>query len=79
IYGIDVSRWQTTVDWALLKSQGIQFVFIKATQGNYSVDSLLKKHVDGANSAGMIVGLYHWVDPLVDATSQARYFVNNIQ
>lgn len=79
ILGIDVSRWQPTVDWALLKSVGIQFVFIKATQGNYSVDTMLRKHLDGANNAGMIIGLYHWNDPLVPAEAQARFFINNIQ
>lgn len=79
ILGIDVSRWQPTVDWALLKSAGVEFVIIKATQGNYTVDTMLKKHVEGANKAGMIIGLYHWCDPLVDATSQARYFINAVQ
>lgn len=79
IYGIDVSRWQPNVDWALLKSSGVDFVFIKATQGNYTVDPMLKKHVDGANSVGMVVGLYHWCDPLISADSQAKFFVNSVQ
>jgi len=78
VYGIDVSRWQPNVDWALLKSKGVEFVIIKATQGNYAVDSMLKTHVAGAKKAGMIIGLYHWADPLVDATSQAKYFLNAI-
>lgn len=79
ILGIDVSRWQPNIDWAVLKANGIKFVFIKATQGNYSVDTLLRKHVEGANSVGMIIGLYHWNDPLVAADAQARYFINNVQ
>lgn len=79
IYGIDVSRWQPSVDWALLKSKGVEFVIIKATQGNYAVDSMLSKHVEGAKKAGMIIGLYHWADPLVDANAQAKYFVNAIK
>lgn len=77
IHGVDVSRWQPSVNWATLKANGVEFVFIKATQGNYTVDTMLRSHVEGANAAGLIVGLYHWCDPLVNAESQALYFVNN--
>ncbi|NLF50920.1 MAG: hypothetical protein GX577_07265 [Leptolinea sp.] len=78
ILGIDVSRWQAKVDWSLMKSNGVEFVFIKATQGNYMTDQMMVKHVEGASKAGMIVGLYHWCDPTVDAESQALYFLNAI-
>ncbi len=78
ILGIDVSRWQSKVDWSLLKSNGVEFVFIKATQGNYMTDQMMVKHVEGANKAGMIIGLYHWCDPTVNAEAQALYFLNAI-
>jgi len=78
ILGIDVSRWQSKFDWALLKSNGVEFVFIKATQGNYMTDQMMVKHVEGANKAGMIIGLYHWCDPTVDAVAQAEYFLNAV-
>ncbi len=51
ILGIDVSRWQSKVDWSLLKSSGVEFVFIKATQGNYMTDQMMVKHVEGASKA----------------------------
>src|SRR5512145_1760653 len=79
VYGIDVSRWQPSVDWGLLKSKGVMFAIIKATQGNYAVDAMLKKHAEGARAAGMIIGFYHWCDPLVNAESQAKYFLNTIK
>ncbi len=78
ILGIDVSRWQSKVDWSLLKSNGVDFVFIKATQGNYMTDQMMVKHVEGASKAGLIIGLYHWCDPTVDTESQASYFLNAI-
>src|SRR6266566_3839583 len=31
--GIDVSNWQKTIDWAKVKSQGVAFAYIKATEG----------------------------------------------
>ncbi|HWQ46787.1 MAG TPA: GH25 family lysozyme [Longilinea sp.] len=79
ILGIDVSRYQKTIDWALLKSKGVEFVVIKATSGNYLQDPKFSDHVAGANAAGLIVGAYHWCDPLVGAGSQAQYFLNAIQ
>lgn len=78
ILGIDVSRWQASVDWSLLKSNGVEFVFVKATQGNYMTDQMMVKHVEGASKAGMIIGLYHWCDPTVNAEAQALYFMNAI-
>jgi lysozyme len=78
ILGIDVSRWQTKVDWSLLKANGVEFVFIKATQGNYRTDQMMINHVEGANKAGIIVGMYHWCDPTVGAESQADYFLKAI-
>ncbi len=77
ILGIDVSRWQSSVDWATIKAAGVEFAVIKATQGNYLVDAKMRAHVEGANKAGLIVGLYHWCDPLVKAEAQAKYFVDN--
>lgn len=75
ILGVDVSYWQQTVDWALLKSVGVEYAFIKATQGNYMTDSMMLKHLEGAQKAGLITGLYHWCDPTVGDEAQAQYFV----
>jgi lysozyme len=75
IYGIDVSRYQPVVDWTLLKIQGVEFAFIKATQGNYHVDPMMRTHLAGAKAVGMITGLYHWDDPLETPASQAAWFL----
>lgn len=31
--GIDVSNWQGTVNWAQVKANGVEFAYIKATEG----------------------------------------------
>lgn len=31
--GIDVSHYQPTINWPALKANGIEFVYIKATEG----------------------------------------------
>ena len=35
--GIDVSDYQTSVDWTTVVDNGIQFAYIKATEGTCSV------------------------------------------
>lgn len=75
ILGIDVSKWQPTVDWAMMKDKGVEFAVVKATQGNYLTDPKLRNHLDGALKAGMVVGVFHWCDPTIQAESQAFYFL----
>ena len=75
ILGIDVCHWDTNINWGTLKSKGVEFVFIKATQGNYLTDPMLNQYCADANKAGLIVGLYHWCDPIISASSQAAYFL----
>jgi len=79
IIGVDVSKFQSSVDWKLLKSKGVEFVICKATQGNYSTDPKLVEYATDAHTAGMIVGAYHWCDPIVAADQQAQYFLDNIK
>ena len=57
--GIDVSHYQGVIDWSKVKAAGIQFAYLKATQGASYSDPLLKANVDGANAAGIPFGLYH--------------------
>jgi len=79
ILGLDVSHWEDQVDWGLLKSVGIEFVFIKASQGNYLRDPMLKSHVSGAADAGLLVGAYHWCDPNIAASAQAEYCLKQVE
>jgi len=48
--GIDVSRWQATINWAQVKAAGKQFVVMKATEGTGYVDpnyeGILRLHPD---------------------------------
>lgn len=71
--GVDVSSWQTKVDWKLLYDAGVRFAICKVTQGNYIFDRMVREHVQGARDAGMVVGLYHWHDPLNNVKSQLDF------
>ncbi|MHB8132877.1 MAG: glycoside hydrolase family 25 protein [Anaerolineaceae bacterium] len=70
VLGMDVSQWQQKVDWDLLYSKGVRFAIVKLSQGNYFKDPMAISHVRGAKAAGLLVGLYHWHDPMCDLKSQ---------
>src|SRR5919198_1392149 len=48
IHGIDLSKWQGTVDWASVRAAGTQFAFIKATEGGDHVDERFLENWWGA-------------------------------
>lgn len=63
IKGIDVSRWQTVIDFEKVKSSGIDFVIIKAggsDKGLYT-DSYFETNYNKAKAAGLKVGAYYFV------------------
>lgn len=74
--GVDVSHWQGTVNWSKVRSDDVTFAFMKATEGTYYTDPLLRKNWDGAEQAGIYRAAYHFARPSVgSAEAQARYFV----
>ncbi len=75
VSGIDVSRYQTSVDWNTVAGAGIKFVFIKATQGKTLVDPSFTSHWTGAGSAGILRGAYHFFRPDVSPQDQADTFL----
>lgn len=68
IMGIDVSHHQKpeNVNWLQLKASGVQFVYIKATEGVTYQDPAFKMHYAGAKRAGIKVGFYHFARPYND-------------
>ncbi|ASS66361.1 MULTISPECIES: GH25 family lysozyme [unclassified Paenibacillus] len=60
--GIDVSRYQGTIDWNRVASDGISFAFLKASQGVSYRDPQFLANVQGARAAGLAIGAYHFLD-----------------
>ena len=58
--GIDVSKYQGTIDWKKVKKAGVQFVIIRAGYGKLSsqVDSKFVENYNNAKANGIKVGLY---------------------
>lgn len=62
IKGIDVSKHQGKIDWPKVAAAGYKFVIIRAGwswyDGGLSVDSTFLDNIEGAQAAGMDVGVY---------------------
>lgn len=81
VHGIDVSHHNGNINWkevAEMKTGHVQisFAFIKATQGRYYKDWTYKINSKRAKNAGVIKGAYHYFEPNVDVTKQAKNFIN---
>ncbi|KAF8582539.1 glycoside hydrolase family 25 protein [Ramaria rubella] len=78
LQGIDVSDFQTSVDWATVKANGISFAYVKATEGTtFTSDEFASQYV-GAFDEGIIRGAYHFAHPDESSgATQADFFVSN--
>lgn len=78
VQGIDVSHWQGSINWSQVKGAGIDFVWMKATEGTNFKDSSFNTNYPAAHSAGLIRGAYHFARPNSSSgAAQANYFVDN--
>ena len=60
VQGIDVSHHQGEIDWSQLPGQGVDFAYIKATEGGDFRDRLFAANWRGAQAAGIRRGAYHF-------------------
>lgn len=80
IHGIDVSRYQSTINWKELKSMednGIKigFVFIKATEGTSVVDEQFRRNWIQADAENIPKGAYHFFIPNRSVQKQVQNFI----
>ena len=84
--GIDVSQWQTNVDYKKLKAAGIEFVIIRAGYGDVlsypnQKDSMFEAHYKAATAAGLHVGAYwySYATTVSGAKREAQGFIQTIK
>lgn len=79
--GIDVSHWQGSIEWDRVKGDGIQFTFVKATQGTNFIDDKFDENVKGALKNKIHVGAYHFAefDTVEEAKQEAKFFIENVK
>lgn len=78
--GIDVSNWQKYIDYGKVKSNGIDVVYIKASQGQRTKDPYFEINYKNAKDNGLKVGFYHYVNAttISAAEKEAEFFCSVI-
>ena len=76
--GIDVSKWNGSIDWNKVKNSGINYVIIRcgyrgSTTGALIEDPTFRKNIKGATAAGLKVGIYFFTQATneVEAVEEA--------
>ena len=78
VHGIDVARFQQSIDWGTARANGVNFAFIKATEGGDLIDPMFRDHWRGAGRAGIPRGAYHFFYHCRPAAEQAAFFIRNV-
>ena len=73
--GIDVSHHQGVIDWRPLPAQGVDFAYIKATEGGDHRDRRFAANWAGARNAGIARGAYHFFTLCRSGADQAANFI----
>jgi lysozyme len=77
VWGIDVSRHQTSFDAAQVAASGCRFVVLKATEGMTLVDPTFHYRVAECKKVGLPWGAYHFARP-GDVATQVHHFVSTV-
>lgn len=85
--GVDVSIYQSDIDWVKVKEAGIDFAIIRVggrgygEEGKMFSDNKFKKNMDGALAAGLKVGVYFYSQAISkeEALEEARFVLDAIK
>ena len=86
VMGIDVSKWNGSIDWNAVKNSGVSYVIIRcgyrgSSQGTLIVDSTFQNNIKGATDAGLKVGVYFFTQAIdrVEAVEEASMVLELIK
>lgn len=78
LFGIDVSHHNGKIDWNRVKKAGVQFVFIKASEGLTLGDDEYANNTKQARALGIPPGPYHFFIPTSSVAQQVKNFCNAV-
>ena len=84
---IDVSTYQTDVDWEAVKASGVDVVIARSgfrgygEDGTLVEDSQFKNHIEGALQAGLDCGVYFFTEAVnyEEGVEEAKYVLDQIR
>jgi lysozyme len=78
VQGIDVSHYQSKINWDSIAAQNISFAFVKATEGEAFKDSLYRANWPEMKRVGIKRGAYHFFRPSLSVYKQAKNFMDHV-
>lgn len=80
IKGIDVSSWNGDIDWKKVKSDGIEFAFIRVGTAT-NLDKKFIKNIQGAANNAIKCGVYHYsyAQTAESAIAEAKFVLNAVK
>jgi lysozyme len=79
VNGMDVSYYETSIDWAAAHAAGIEFAFIRVSDGLQFPDPKFGEYWSGARAAGVMRGAYQFFRPAEDPIAQADLLLDQIE
>ena len=84
--GIDVSKWNETIDWEAVAEAGVDFAIIRcgyrgSSSGSLIIDPMYEENIEGAIEAGIPVGVYFFTQAVneIEAIEEASMVINLIR
>lgn len=84
--GIDVSKYQGTIDWNRVKADGVEYAFIRLglrgyESGKLVMDEYYEQNMRGANEADVKAGVYFFTQAITveEAVEEAEYVIENLK
>jgi lysozyme len=78
VEGIDVSQWQSHIDWSKVATTNVKWTIIRVSDGGYKQDSEFAANWSGAKNAGLVRGVYQFFRPAQDPIKQANLLLSAI-
>lgn len=78
-WGIDISHYQTDIDWIKLGQQKPNFIFLKATEGATIQDQKYEEYYHQIGKLNIPVGSYHFFSYKTPGEDQAKNFLATVK
>jgi lysozyme len=78
VAGIDVSRWQGEIAWNDVAEAGIDFAFVRVSDGLHHIDADFANNWAGTQENGIARGAYQFFRPNLDAFAQAELLLERM-
>lgn len=78
VKGIDVSYYQGDINWPAAAGDGVEFAFVRVSDGLHTLDTKFARNWQGTKANGILRGAYQFFRPTQDALAQANLLLDTM-